>query len=225
MSYCSINPLPLVLASKTALRRKGCQPGVWGFLQRSQYIEYRPVFVAYHVQLPAVSCCTLPHSRGHRQSAIGSLTQCRECAAELLDSHDSLRNSTAVHPGLEGTPAPLHERFTTCHAHASTRHAFVSAPQLTTVHTRDFCACRGRQNAVVILRNFRVSASSMARTANYHGLSYHTIRPQDLPCGRRILDSSAADDLWVNAQQSACLWCCSRDSLCAGCTAPAFCQM
>lgn len=112
------------------------------------------------------------------------------------------QTATATHPGLEGTPAPPPSR--TVHHLSCTRlsqaHLRQRPPQLTTILIKDFCACGGRQNAVVMLCNFHVPASSMARTANYHGFSYHTVRLQDLHCGRRILDFRIADDLWVNAQ-------------------------
>lgn len=175
------------------------------------------------MQLPAVSSCSLPRSRVPCPSAIGSLTQ---RAAELLGSHYSLGSSTDSNPSGSGRNAAsttLREQLTTCHVHALARHTFVSAPHLTTVHTRYFCG--RRRNAVVILRNFLSPASSMARRANYHCFSCCTVRPQDLPCGRRILDSSVADDLWVKPQHMRLPVVYFRDLLCAGRTADAFCQV
>lgn len=136
-----------------------------------------------------------------RLRAIGSLTQ---HAAELLDSHDSLSSSTDINPpgfGRNAGSTALHERFTTCHAHALARHTFVSAHHSSPQFTPEISVpVEAVINAVVILRNYLFPASNIARTANYHGFASHNVRPQDLPCGRRILDFSIADDLWVNAQ-------------------------
>ena len=100
MSHCSINPLPLVLSIEGRPASQGLSAWGVGLLQCSQYIECRAVFVAHHVQLPAVSCCTLPHSRGPCQIAIGSLTQ---RAADFLDSHDSLSSSTDSNSSPSGS--------------------------------------------------------------------------------------------------------------------------
>lgn len=95
----------------------------------------------------------------------------------------------------ERSSTALHERFTTCHAHALARHTFV-----TTTHTRNVFVCGGRQNAVVILRNLPLTASRMSNTANCCGFSYHT--QHHLLTGSPLrsencLDFSTADDMWV----------------------------